>query len=128
MRAPERLEATRVAATPAALDAARWPEGARVLRLAPDEALVLAAVGPEVVADDPFAIVEPESGFSGIWLPAAEALDVLARTCAWELPRARPAFAQGAVADLPVKLWFEEERVLFVVPAPYAEDLAERLS
>ena len=126
MPAPERLVATRIVATLAALDAGRWPEGALVLRLAPDEVLVLAEVGPEVV-DDPHAIVERETGFFGLWLPAAEALAALERTSAWELPRARPAFAQGGVADLPVKLWLEEERVLVVVPAPFASDLAERL-
>jgi hypothetical protein len=27
-----------------------------------------------------------------------------------------------------VKLWFESERVLFVVAAPYATDLAERMA
>jgi hypothetical protein len=32
------------------------------------------------------------------------------------------------VAGLPVKLWFEAERVLFVVAAPYATDLAERMA
>ena len=38
-----------------------------------------------------------------------------------------PAFAQGAVADIPVKLWFEDDEVLIITPAPLAADLAERL-
>jgi len=42
------------------------------------------------------------------------ALDFLERSCEWELPRARPAFAQGMVAGLPLKLWFEPERVLLI--------------
>ncbi|MEZ4726271.1 MAG: hypothetical protein R3E79_03955 [Caldilineaceae bacterium] len=54
-------------------------------------------------------------------------MDFLERTCEWEPPHTRPAFAQGMVAGLPVKLWFEPERVLFVIAAPYAADLAERI-
>ena len=76
---------------------------------------------------DPHAIIERDSGFSGAWLPTAEATKVLARTCAWELPVERPAFAQGSVADIPVKLYFEDERVLFLVQSAYAADLEERL-
>jgi hypothetical protein len=55
-------------------------------------------------------------------------MDFLTRECEWELPRDRPAFAQGAVAGLAMKLWFEHGRVLFVVPAPFAHELEERLN
>lgn len=120
----KRFAATRIVATPAALDAARWPQDALALRIAPDEVLVTAAVSAEIV-NDPHAIVVPDAGFAGVWIDADEALDFLERSCEWELPAARPAFAQGAVAGLPVKLWFEQERVLFIVPAPYAADLEE---
>ena len=127
MLALNRIKGTRIVATPAALDTARWPGDALVLRLAADEAFVTADVSVSAVAD-PHAIVAPDGGFVGAWLPMAEALDFLERTCEWELPHARPAFAQGMVAGLPVKLWFEAERVLFVVAAPYANDLAERMA
>ena len=40
---------------------------------------------------------------------------------------ARPAFAQGAVAHVATKLWFEENRVLIVVPSPMAPDFEEHL-
>jgi hypothetical protein len=43
------------------------------------------------------------------------------------LPQKRPAFAQGAVADIPVKLWFEEDRILFLTPGPYAIALENRM-
>ena len=126
MPAPERLVATRVAAAPAALDTARWPAGARVFRIAPDEALVEGVVSPAAV-DDPHAIVEAETGFVSHWIDRVRALDVLQRACEWEIPSACPAFAQGAVAGLPVKVWFEADRVLFIVPAPFAGDFAERV-
>jgi hypothetical protein len=126
VRAPERLPLARIAAAPAALDGAVWPDGALVLRVAPDEALVLDGGALELEADR-HAIIEPEDGFAGIWLDAAEARELLARTCDWELPAARPAFAQGAVAGLPVKLWLEEDRILFLVPAPFAVEFSERM-
>ncbi len=120
------LEATRIVASPEALDAAPWPPGALALRIAPDESLVTAEVPAGSVAD-PHALVERETGFSAAWLPADEAEEILSRHCAWEPPAGHPAFAQGAVAEIPVKLWFEDERVLFVVPTPYEHDLEERL-
>ena len=126
MHALRPLTATRIAATPASLDAARWPSDAIVLRTAPDEATVLATVAPADIADA-HAIVEAETALVGVWIPADEALALLERECDWEWPSARPAFAQGAVAGLPMKLWFERDRVLFVVPAPFAADFAERL-
>ena len=135
MRAPEamkpmtpmeRLTATRISASPSALDAATWPAGAIVLRTAPDEVIVTAAVGPSTV-DDPHTIIEPETSLCAVWMTMSAALDYLARECDWELPVARPAFAQGAIAGLPVKLWFEHDRVLFVVPGPFAVDFAKRL-
>lgn len=126
MHALEPLTATRIAATPAALDAAPWPSDAIVLRTAPDEAIVLAVITPSMIADT-HAIVEPETALCGTWIPTDDALALLERECDWELPAARPAFAQGAIAGLPMKLWFEHDRVLFVVSAPFAADFVERL-
>lgn len=123
----ERIRTTRIAANPAALDAARWPVGALVLRIAPDEVLV-AGNAPLEFPGDAHAIVEQDEGFAAVWVPAGQALHFLERACEWELPQARPAFAQGAVAGLPMKLWFEADRILFLVPAPYATDLEERMA
>ena len=122
----KRIQGTRIVATPAALDSARWPSDALALRLAADEIFVTTQVAADLI-DDPHAIVAPDGGFAGLWLPTAEARDFLERTCEWELPSARPAFAQGMVAGLPVKLWLEEEKILFIVAAPYAHELAERM-
>jgi hypothetical protein len=126
VRALERLLATRIVALQKAIDEAAWPEGSLVLRIAADEVLVTAVVDSTAVAD-PHAIVERETGLSSVWLESAEALDFLERECDWELPTERPAFAQGMVAGVPLKMWFERDRVLFLVPAPFAVDLSERL-
>ena len=121
----ERVHTTRIVATPAALDAARWPAGHIALRTAADEVLITPPLAEPLVADE-HAIVLADSSFFGGWIEAALALTVLERECEWELPRARPAFAQGMVAGLPLKLWFESERVLVFVAGPFAHELAER--
>ncbi len=125
------LEATRVVAAPAALDAltayAPWRSDALALRLAPDELLVTALADFEV-AGDPHAILERETGFSCIWLDATDAERFLDLECDWERPAARPALAQGGVAGIPVKLWFETERTLLLAPAPFAAAFQRRLS
>ena len=133
MLALERFSATRIVALPQAIDAAAWPAGALVFRLAPDEVLITPAMDSPAVGD-PHAIVELETGFSAVWIDREKAIDLLERECDWELPPKGqrdnpelPIFAQGLVAGLPVKVWFERERVLFIVASPYAEELAERL-
>lgn len=126
MPALESFTASRIVATPAALDNAAWPENTLPLRTAPDEILLLNASEPISLPADEHAIIQPEGSYMGLWLPINEALAFLERTCAWELPAARPAFAQGAVANIPVKLWLEPKSVLFIVQAPFAADFLER--
>jgi len=135
----QRIPCTHIVSTPAALDAVAWPAGARVARLAPDEALWLdppalseatsaGAVSSVIVQHDPQAIILPDASLAGVWLLSSDAQAFLERTCEWELPAARPAFAQGAVAGLAMKLWFDVERVLMLVPAPFAHELRQRLA
>lgn len=123
----ERIEATRLVASPAALDRIELPSGALALRIAPDELLVTPVLSLDDL-DDAHTIAERETGFAGAWVEIQEAMRFLEGACPWVLPTERPAFAQGAVADIPVKLLLEEERVLFVVPAPYVADLEERMA
>lgn len=126
MPALERISATRVVATPEALDAVCWPAGTLVLRTAPDEALTIPTCAPEV--SDPHAILESEHGFSGVWVSAEDIHSLLERHCEWEAPTERPALAQGLIAEIPAKIWLEQERALLLVPAPYAAEFEERIS
>lgn len=125
----KRIAATRIVAKSAVLDAADIPQSSLALRFAADELFVTPPLVDEtiILAHDPHAIVIAEGGFAGTWLDAAEAAVFLQQNCEWELPNGRPAFAQGGVAGIPTKLWLEAERVLFIVPAPYAVDFVERL-
>lgn len=126
-----RLEASRVSATPAALDALverpPWGAGALAFRTAPDELLV--AASPDFEVDrDPQAIVERETAFSYVWLNDTTAERFLDRECEWRRPSARPAFTQGEVAGIPAKLWLEAGRTLILTPAPFASAFQRRLT
>jgi hypothetical protein len=123
----ERLTATRVVARRAALDRARWPDAVPVLRTAPDEALVLGVVDAGLI-NDPHAIVLPETGMVGVWMTDEETGRRLSRAASWTSSRTPGSFAQGAVAGLPVKLWFEAGRVLWLVPEPFAAEFEARLA
>ncbi len=125
------LEATRVSTTPEALAALvkrpPWSAGALTFRTAPDELLVTAT--PDFgVAGDPHAIVERETAFSYVWLDEATAERFLDRECEWPRPGARPAFAQGEVAGIPARLWFEAGKTLILTPAPFAAAFERRLT
>jgi len=121
----DRLPFTRVVARPGVLDTVSWPSGAVVLRTAPDEVLTTAESVPSI--DDPWAIIVDDAGWSGVWLDAGEAADFLTHACAWEVPDARPAFAQGMIAQLPVKVWFETDRVLLAIVHTLAAELSTRI-
>ena len=121
----ERIEATRIAADPGALDEIEAPFGGHLVRLAPDDLLVLPPQDQVDVAD-PYAIIESEAGFSAAWFDRSE-LPRLQALSAWEFPRRRPAFAQGHLGGIPVKTLFEVGGVLVLVPTVLAHHLEERL-
>lgn len=125
----ERLEAIRVVARSGALDDMPPLPGKHVLRIAPDEALITTSSMLEVAEalGTIDVIIERESGFAAAWMDPDDVAHILERTCSWEPPTERPALAQGAVAEIPVKLYFAEESVLFLVPACLAAELEERL-
>ena len=118
------LTVTRIVASPAALDAAIWPEDALALRTAADELIVLPEQ-PQTVLTDPYAIVISDGSYSGGWVGEVEGLHFLAHSCEWELPEGRPSFAQGAVAGIPLKLWFTDGRILFVLESAFAAEFME---
>ncbi len=126
MPALEPVRAWRVVATPAALDAARWQgDVVEVLRLAPDEALAVGAVGVEV--DDPDAIAQPEAGITLAHLSARELEDVIGHI-EWALsdPGDGRTLAQGKIAGVPAKLVLGEPTLL-VVQTCYVAELRARL-
>ncbi|MCA9963666.1 MAG: hypothetical protein KC423_05475 [Anaerolineales bacterium] len=122
-----RLPATRIVST--ALDGAVWPEDRLVLRTAVDELLIIPPVADvsSVTSRDPYAIVVEDASYAGVWLGADEAAAILQRHCEWRVGEQRPLFTQGAIAGIATKLWLEADRVLFVVPAPYAAEFEERI-
>ena len=121
----ERLEATRIVAVPRALDEVECPDGGHLVRLAPDDLLVIPPLERVDVAD-PHAMVEPETGFSAAWFDRSE-LARLQAVSTWEFPRRRPAFAQGHLAGIPVKMLFDGGGVRVLVPTVLAHHLEERL-
>lgn len=123
MFAPEPVVATRIVAAATALDALELPAGTVVLRLAPDDLLVLADVSPAVA--DPDAIVVPDAGWAGAWLHPDVARGLLARHADWPVPAG--GLAQGAAAGVPVKVLVTPDRTLLLVPAAFRAELVERL-
>jgi hypothetical protein len=120
----EPVEAWRVVASPAAIDAARWfGDAVDVIRIAPDEALGIGATGV-TVDGDPDAIVEPERGFSVALLGRDEA--ALAAHTEWPIPAAAGTLAQGKIAGVPAKLVAGDPAIL-VVQTCYADELTRRL-
>ncbi len=133
--------AVRVVADAAALDAAAWPADCSVLRIAPDDALVMVRadtgsaagaatsdmieVAAAVTDVDPFAIVELESGFVGTWIDTGALRFWVERHADWHLPHG-DGLSQGMVAALPVKILVEAGQALVLVPASFASELAER--
>jgi len=120
----EPVEAWRVVAAPAAIDAARWSgELVDVIRIAPDEALGIGATGATV--DDPDAIVEPEAGYV-VALLSRDDLAALTGHVDWPIPTEAGALAQGKIGGVPAKLLVGDPS-LVVSNAAHADELARRL-
>jgi hypothetical protein len=123
VRAPELLSGLRIVAKPAAIDAAVLPEGATMLRIAPDDAIVAGAATLSV--DDPNAIVEPEYAFVHWRLTPAE-LEGITDHIEWALP-AEGRLGQGLIAGVPAKVLITPDHVLLIVSAGLAHELSDRL-
>jgi hypothetical protein len=123
VRAPELLSGLRIVAKPAAIDAARLPAGATILRIAPDDAIVAGAA--ELTLDDPYAIVEPEYAFVHWRLTHAE-FEGVTDHIEWALP-VEGRLGQGLIAGVPAKILITPDDVLLVVSAGLAHELSERL-
>lgn len=121
------LVATRVVASAAALDSVVIPKRAIVLRMAPDEALVLDAEPGEIDVADEHAIVVSDGSWRATWLDRAETERLVTAGADWDQPERRPALVQGMLFQLPVKLWFDDDRVLLLVQHVVAGDLTARV-
>ncbi len=123
------LMGVRITAKPAAIDAATWPAGAIMVRVAPDDALVIDATiddAAAVATADPHAIIEPEAMFRGAWLDAPQ-LTALTHKLEWPLPTTRPALAQGMVCGLAIKLVMQADRTLLIVSGSAFHEVPDRL-
>lgn len=123
------LMGVRITAKPAAIDAVTWPAAAIMVRIAPDDALVIDATVDDaaaVAAHDPHAIIEPEAMFRGAWLDAAQ-LAALTHKLEWPLPTTRPALAQGMVCGLAIKLVMQADRTLLIVSGSAFHEVPDRL-
>jgi hypothetical protein len=98
------------------------PDGGLMLRLAPDDAIVVGAVA--LTVDDPFAIVEAEHAFVHWRLSPAEFAPVTDHI-EWPLPTLG-LLGQGLIAGVPAKIVIGAD-VLLIVSASLAHELAERL-
>ncbi len=124
----EPLPLVRIVSTPDALDAAAFRTDDLVLRVAPDEVLIVGDGSADgYVVEDRHAIIVQDAGWHGAWMTPDDVERLLRGNCSWKPPTARPTLAQGRVANAPVKLWLEDDRVLLLVPHVAAHDLAERM-
>lgn len=122
MRAFETLTGWRVVADPAQIDDL-GVGASTIIRLAPDDALVLSATEPQ--AADEHAIIEADTGWSGTWMT----LDAFDRTVRplieWSV--ASDGLSQGLVTGVPAKIVCEGGLVLIACATPYVHELIERL-
>jgi len=129
-----RAPGVRVVASPEAIDGAAWQDAGPgpevfeplILRFAPDEAFAIGATGVRI--DDPEAIAEAEVGYVALMFPVDEFIDIVLPRIEWSAPATRPAFAQGAIAGVPAKLYIDSTGAATVfVLAAYLDDLLARL-
>lgn len=123
------LEAWRVVALPAALDAAARDEEA-MIRVAADEALFLCDDPPDRIGiADPSAIVVTDDGWSGSWMSLSAFHLLCAHAIDYPIPTTRPVVIQGLIAGVPAKVWIrdDDEDVLLFTQAAFAHELTARL-
>jgi hypothetical protein len=120
--------ATRIAATPLALDTARWPAHLTVVRLAADEVLLIGDDAASVSLDDPHAIVAADHGWVTAILDAEALARLIDHDIEWALP-SRPGLGQGNIAGVPAKVLLpaDSDGGLLICHAALAHDLIERV-
>jgi sarcosine oxidase gamma subunit len=121
-------------ARPEELDALSPVDGAFACRVAPDELFLVApADAPPAAAEaleerDPHALaVDQSSGWSVWTLAGPDVESAFARLSEIPPPRERPAFVQGAIAEVPAKAIFLEDRIHVLVPSSASDHLRMRV-
>ncbi len=129
------VDARRIVAKPAAMDAVTWPTGTIALRIADDDVLLIGAGTTDITAitditvADEHAIISDDAGWSGIWLTSAQVESIALRHIHWPLPPQRPVLAQGLIAAIPSKLWLGPDGdALLLVATVSVDEMQERLS
>lgn len=117
--------AIRVIATVSALDATQWPRAGAILRLAPDEVLVLDPREPMPEIADPHAIVFDDEGWVRYRTTREDGVELMAQLADWPTPET--GFAQGRVGGIATKVVVRSETLWFVVPATFAHDFGVRI-
>ncbi len=121
----EILRGYRVVSSAADVDAIASATSGVALRFAPDDLFLIADEPP--TASSPFAIVEDEVGYVGMWLTPQQFAATVARHIDWSIPADCPALAQGLIAGVPAKIWLTDDRVLLLTNGAYAHELGERI-
>jgi hypothetical protein len=122
------LELTRVVAHAALLDSLLAPNS---IRLSTDEALCFGSVEDIAAAFPTAAIVEPETGMSGVWMAENEMRRRLSSLAEWPLPQrsgAESVVSQGLLAGIPAKVWLPigDGEALLLVATAHAHEMEER--
>ncbi|MBI4501169.1 MAG: hypothetical protein HY700_08410 [Gemmatimonadetes bacterium] len=137
--APVRAAVVRCFGDPRVLDGLP-AAGAATARVARDEAwlvspsaardaLTQAAKSYLAGADPDGIVVDQTDGWSAWTITGPQAAMVLARLSTIELPSQRPAFVQGAVAEVPAKALAQAaDRLHLIVPAQYAHHVSRRIT
>jgi hypothetical protein len=122
------VSATRIVASTAALDSARWPAALTVVRLASDEVLLIGDDSVSTTVDDPHAIVASDHGWAMATLDAVGLADLVDHEIEWALP-SRPGLGQGNIAGVPTKVLLpaDSDGALLICLAALAHELQERI-
>jgi sarcosine oxidase gamma subunit len=123
-------------ASPQALDAVHVPRTVSMVRVAPDELLLIGAPGSaaRVAAaaaktthgiDDDALVMDVTDGWTVWTLGGTDAHDAFERLSMLALPKA--GVVQGDVARLPVKVVVDGKRLHLAVPSSWAAYLHERI-
>jgi hypothetical protein len=103
-------------------------ERGALLRLAPDEALVVDA-NPQWTVVDEHDIVADDTSIVGAWISEEYLVRRIAPLLEWKLPTKYPATAQGLLLGVPVKILLERDRShnYLCCAVQHAHELQERL-